>query len=189
MYKRGSSKINVGGLTQKEDCRAYRVFEYYIRKLEQDLNLPDDSDEVFLFKPHQGGAQVYSCTSCSHDTAQMPKYDLFDGVEDDGTRHGQFTSIGRSSTARQNPPTVVIVKSNGTRYSRSTYTTTKGIGDEQKPELSCLNQDERLSLAVLKVKFRSLVTALCYAASITHSHDDYTHTPVTITPTPSLSDV
>ena len=154
-YPASVKKIVVDGLKERTDCRAYRVFKFYIDELEaaelaQAVNPNIDAankSEVFLFKPTETGAQVYSCGMCEKkckvQTArgQPPIYsqlkaselDLFDGW----TPH-------RRSNSRP---------AGGTRSAEigiGEYNSI-GIGDEMPDEIACLNTVERMELSVLKM--------------------------------------
>ena len=104
---------------KREDCRAWRVFRYFIEGMASDLTpagTEPDLNDVFMCDPRQRGCEVFACTTCRHAEHQKPTYDLFDGVQADGS----YESIG--------------------------------IGDKQPAVIERLNRDERLALAVLKLK-------------------------------------
>jgi hypothetical protein len=108
--------IIVDDIQGRHDCRAYRVFRYYIRKLTDDRcnRLPGEAtraerravrSSIFLCEPVDGGGcRVYTCRACKRlcragTTANnKPRYsqcspadlDLFDGVDEDD----DYNSIG-----------------------------------------------------------------------------------------------
>jgi hypothetical protein len=152
MYPASAKKIVVEGLKERTDCRAYRVFKFYIDELEaaeqaQAVNLDvDDDNSVFLFEPSGTGAQVYSCGMCEKKCkvqtpqGQPPQYvqlkaselELFDGWV---------------------PHTRSTRPAGGTRSATSgigEYSSI-GIGDEMPEEIACLNTVERMELSVLKM--------------------------------------
>ena len=71
----------------KYSCRAYRVAEHFIA--EQVARLGDaNEEEIFLCKKTDDGSKwcVYSCPTCKHERSQQAAtYNLFDGVEADGS--------------------------------------------------------------------------------------------------------
>jgi hypothetical protein len=80
--------LNVTGLTKKEDCRAYRVFAPWIKKLAENCCVSEDTIfkfEKFVDSKGVHKAKVYSCSLCKNETRHTPKYNLFDGVRSDGT--------------------------------------------------------------------------------------------------------
>ena len=86
------------------DCRAYRVARHYIDDLAQrvhaeDLDNEDENDDqiaklnnVFCCQPCSDGLhiEVFACSACRHEAAQLSSHNLFDGVAADGS----FTSCG-----------------------------------------------------------------------------------------------
>lgn len=72
-YPRDGEIILVQNISQKADCRAYRVFKYYIRELihkmrERHPDHTTDRDavnQIFLCEPAKGGGcRVYACNAC-----------------------------------------------------------------------------------------------------------------------------
>jgi hypothetical protein len=74
-HRSNTHVITVRNVTRPRDCRAYRVFRYYIRRLQRKERerIGDDVDEnevnssVFLCNPCDDGvlgANVYACTAC-----------------------------------------------------------------------------------------------------------------------------
>ena len=65
--------IRVSNVTSKYDCRAYRVFRYFIKRAIRKMRgrMPENADradadkEVFLCEPHpNGGCKVFTCSMC-----------------------------------------------------------------------------------------------------------------------------
>ena len=56
MYAKSANKILVENITDKEECRAYRVFEHYIRQLESEAQA---GTTVFLCKRAGTGPKVW----------------------------------------------------------------------------------------------------------------------------------
>ena len=142
--KKGDIKadtIVVEDIRNKHDCRAYRVFRYYIRKLVKDRcdRLPDEATSaerravrngIFLCEPADGGGcRVFACKACKrlcragNTSENKPRYvqcspadlDLFDGVDEENEFH------------------------------------TIGIGDRQPKAYKNLSCNDRMILGVLKV--------------------------------------
>eukprot|EP00966_Prymnesium_polylepis_P127665 2952178-Prymnesium_polylepis.1 len=77
-------------LQTKKDCRGYRVARHFIEEYTQRHGQQNES-QIFLCEPcDDGNLEVYACTSCRREAAQLPMYDLFDGVAPDNS----FTSAG-----------------------------------------------------------------------------------------------
>ena len=133
-YPKEGDEIVVQNVRKKVDCRAYRVFRYYIKKLIADkvarhsdnTTLCEAKQSVFLCKPQEGGGcRVYTCAACKklcrqrngqqtvYEQCSAAKLNLFDGHDADGT----YASIG--------------------------------IGDKQAPEYAALTVNDRLALGVL----------------------------------------
>ena len=134
--------IIVEDINSRHDCRAYRVFRYYIRKLIKDRcdRLPAEATSaerravrqgIFLCEPADGGGcRVYACKACKrlcragNTSDNKPRYvqcspaelDLFDGVDE----HNDYESIG--------------------------------IGDKQPKVYANLSCNDRMLLGVLKVR-------------------------------------
>ena len=75
------AKKTMANVLKRDDCRAFRVFKYYIKQLQKKLELP--MNDVFLCQKinGEGGRLVFSCETCSRRTDT----DLFDGVRQDGS--------------------------------------------------------------------------------------------------------
>ena len=136
-YPKDGDEILVQNISTKHDCRAYRVFRYYIQKLISDRGgrHPDETtrenakNEVFLCEPEpNGGCRVYSCSACkrlcakrgtgrtTYEQCSTDRLDLFDGHRSNGS----YDTIG--------------------------------IGDKQPKEYAVLTVKDRMSLAVLQVR-------------------------------------
>ena len=129
--------IRVSNVTSKYDCRAYRVFRYFIKRAIRKMRgrMPENADradadkEVFLCEPHpNGGCKVFTCSMCKcackrrddegklfYSQCSAAELDLFDGHRADGT----YESIG--------------------------------IGEKQAPEYAACSVWDRLALGVLKM--------------------------------------
>jgi hypothetical protein len=80
--------IKVTGITRKADCRAYRVFAPWIKRLAQSYNTPENEIfkcETYVDDKGVKGATVFSCSLCKNKDRHTTKYNLFDGVRADGT--------------------------------------------------------------------------------------------------------
>ena len=153
-YPKDGDELVVQNISSKRDCRAYRVFRYYIWKLISDRSgrhsdnttRENAKNEVFLCEPQPaGGCRVYSCSACkrlcskrdggrtTYEQCSTDQLDLFDGNRSDGT----YDSIG--------------------------------IGDKQPKEYAVLTVKDRMSLAVLQVSLSisdtpARGTSLCLTA-------------------------
>ena len=143
-YPRPGDTIRVCNVQRKRDCRAYRVFRYYINELVCDeyATMANDEnvaeivrqvealDSVFLCKEDsQGrGCKVFTCTHCKYACRRRDndgklyyaqcnaaELDLFDGFK----ANGQYESIG--------------------------------IGEQQAPEYAACSVEDRLALSVLRM--------------------------------------
>ena len=64
-YPKSGDTIHVRNVSSKADCRAYRVFEHYISRLEERLD-----DAAFLCEPvEEGGCRAYACSFCKRACA------------------------------------------------------------------------------------------------------------------------
>ena len=61
MYAKSANKILVQNITAKEQCRAYRVFVYYITKLQR--KAPPNTT-TFLCETAGAGSKVWACSFC-----------------------------------------------------------------------------------------------------------------------------
>ena len=90
------AKKTMADVESRDQCRAFRVFEHYIRQLQKKLGLK--INEVFLCQKVTGehGRQVFSCETCSRRTDT----NLFDGVRQDGS----YKTIGMCVSGPSGPP-------------------------------------------------------------------------------------
>ena len=74
-YPKKDDTIIVENVTCKRDCRAYRVFEYYIEKLQKDqcdklshgateAEVQEELNRIFLCEKVSNGCRVIACTAC-----------------------------------------------------------------------------------------------------------------------------
>jgi len=122
LYPDAAKTIKVRNITDKGQCRAYRVFAHYINKMQRTTG-----DTFFKCEVQGTAAMVFACNYCVrqcsskengqtvYDQVLPSQLDFFDGVRADGS----YTSIG--------------------------------IGDEQPDALAALGILDRLALAVLKM--------------------------------------
>ena len=79
--------IKVPGIMKKEDCRAYKVFAEWIKKLARSRVMKEE--DIFKCEPVDikgvKGAKVFSCPLCKNKDRQTPKYSLFDGMRASGS--------------------------------------------------------------------------------------------------------
>jgi hypothetical protein len=143
MYRAYTKTICAKNIQVPSDTRGYRVFEHYITLLAKKFTPPGHAlnlSSVFLCEPQANGqAKVFSCYTCSHDGTDSTGIDAQDPAQYD-----LFDGVDEAN-----------------------HFTTIGIGDKQPDAIAKLNQDERLSLSVLK-----LVDATFKAYS---GHAGYTH--------------
>ena len=138
-YPKDGDRITVKNISGKRDCRAYRVFRYYIKKRAtslrdqlqaqgEDIELAEAEAQIFLCEPHEeGGCDVWTCNACKtlcrrrkenrvvYKQCSAARLDLFDGHDCEGN----YESIG--------------------------------IGDKQPKAYADLSVHDRLALSVLKV--------------------------------------
>ena len=139
-YPKDGDTIVVSNISCKSDCRAYRVFKYYIKQRARDLlerlhardsnsTAQEALSRIFLCDPQPGGGcRVFTCPSCkalskrSHDgkvsykQSSVTRLDFFDGHS---VETGEYGPIG--------------------------------IGEKQADEYAVLNVHDRMALSVLKV--------------------------------------
>ena len=103
-YPTSGDIITVQNISEKRDCRAYRVFEHYIDQLEERIG---DQETAFLCEPAKNGngANVYTCSFCKklcatkvndqthYYACASNELDLFDGHTADGSYRVQPCSM------------------------------------------------------------------------------------------------
>ena len=128
-YPKTGDTITVTNISSKYDCRAYRVFRYYIKELTREVyaRLPagsareDAERQVFLCEPveDQDGCRVFCCNFCkakcrnrqgnrtTYEQCAAEDLDLFDGHDEEGN----YTSIGigdeQPAEVKATPPLIV----------------------------------------------------------------------------------
>jgi len=138
-HRSNTHVITVRNVTRPRDCRAYRVFRYYIRRLQRkererigdDVDGNEVNSSVFLCNPCDDGvigANVYACTACKtacackdaegkrfYEQCTGAELDLFDGFDEED------------------------------------HYVSNGIGERQAPEYRKLSVHDRLALSVLNM--------------------------------------
>jgi len=97
LYPDAAKTIKVRNITDKGQCRAYRVFAHYINKMQRTTG-----NTVFKCEVQGTAAMVFACNYCVrqclskengqtvYDQVLPSQLDFFDGVRADGS----YTSIG-----------------------------------------------------------------------------------------------